>query len=193
MGKDLIRIGQIVASVGLKGEVKIYSYAESEDRFLTISRLYVGEKQKKSLKGDRTGKKAEGKGAPADLGVHDIESVRFKGLTPIVKLSGIDDRDAADNVQFRYVYMDAEELPPLAEGEYYARDLIGLPVVTEEGTRVGVLTDVRTDTPQKLYVIEPDEEGKGEILLPCVPEFVLDKDPSKGRILVKLPKGLLEL
>ena len=75
-----------------------------------------------------------------------------------------------------------------------------------------VQKDIQTETPQKLYVIAVPAGTDGasvtsnrvsapkggtsapkEILLPGVPEFILDKDPAKGRILVRLPEGLLEL
>jgi len=209
--KDPVLIGQIVSAVGIKGEVKIYSYAESPERFSELESLYLGEKGSKGLSGDRKGSGAEPT-ACADFAVYRILSVRYKGQTPILSLEGITDRNAAEALQFRYVYMDAEDLPGLPEGEYYVRDLVGLPVVTEDGRELGALKDIQTETPQKLYVIavpagtdgaSAQEDGvsapKGgasapkEILLPGVPEFILDKDPAKGRILVRLPEGLLEL
>ena len=195
--KDPVLIGQIVSAVGIKGEVKIYSYAESPDRFSELESLYLGDKGSKGLSGDRKGSGAEPT-ACADFAVYRILSVRYKGQTPILSLEGVTDRNAAEALQFRYVYMDAEDLPGLPEGEYYVRDLVGLPVVTEDGRELGVLKDIQTETPQKLYVIAVPAGTDGasapkEILLPGVPEFILEKDPAKGRILVRLPEGLLEL
>ena len=187
--QEFICIGQIVNAVGLKGEVKIYSYAASDELFQTIDGLYLGGKPKGALKPDVRGKEAA---VPAaDLTWQDIESVRYKGITPILKLSGLPDRTAAEGCQFRYVYIRTSQLPKLPEGEYYVHELTGLSVHEEDGTLLGTLEDIRTDTPQKLYVIR--RTTGEELLLPGVPAFIRDQDPEEGRITVRLPEGLLDL
>ncbi len=168
--KDMILIGKIVTAVGIKGEIKIYSYAQDPSRFEQLDTLYLGKAQEP----------------------RDILSVRYKGNTPILLLEGVADRNQAEALRETPVYMDAADLPPLEEGEFYVRDLVGFQVVTEEGLLLGTLRDIYTDTPQRLYVVDP-QEGSGEILIPGVDAFILDRNAQTRTITVRLPEGLLDL
>ena len=189
--KDLILIGQITGAVGLKGEVKIYSYAQEPERFGMIRSLYVARKAAASVGADKGGASSAAEEHPLAEEVICMRrlATRYKGAMPIVRLEGVDDRDGAEALRFRYVYMDAAELPPLPEGEYYVRELLGAAVVTEDGEAVGTLSDIRTDMPQRLY--EVTRPGGTVCLIPEVPAFILTKSPEK--IIVRVPEGLLEL
>ena len=191
--KDLILLGQITGVVGLKGELKIYSYAQDPSRFGMLKMLYVAKKAAGSLGTDKrgAGKAGAGQEQPSmdDVEAHTVLGARLKGTIPIVRLSGVDDRDAAESLRLHYVYMDAAELPPLPEGEYYVRELLGAAVVTEDGEKIGTLTDIRTDTPQRLY--EVALPGGRTCLIPGVPACILSKSPEQ--ITVRVPEGLLDL
>lgn len=164
---EKIKIGQVVSAVGLSGEIKIYSYAEDPGRFEKLNRLFLGE----------------------DLFLP--ETVRFKGDMPILKVFGIDDRDGAEKVRGRDVFMAEEDLEELPEGEYYVKDLLGFDVVTLEGEFLGKLKDIMTDTPQKLYCVE--RKGGKVLYIPGVPEFIREKNVEDRTVRVVLPEGLLEL
>ncbi|MCK5329207.1 MAG: 16S rRNA processing protein RimM, partial [Candidatus Latescibacteria bacterium] len=82
------------------------------------------------------------------------------------------------------------EAMPLPEGTYYTFELIGLEVVTEEGERLGRLSDVWSMPAQDVYVV--DREGK-EILVPALRSIIRDVDLPRQRMTVNLPDGLLEI
>lgn len=191
--KDLILIGQIVGAVGLKGEVKIYSYAQEPERFGALKMLYAAKKAAGSLGADKGGAKSIANESPSmdEVTAHEVLGARYKGQIPIVRLSGIEDRTAAESMRLRYVYMDADELPPLPEGEFYVRDLLGADVVLEDGTVIGTLADIRTDTPQRLY--EVAREDGSTCLIPGVPAFILSRSKEEKKIVVRVPEGLLTL
>lgn len=193
--KDLILIGQITGPQGLHGEVKIYSYAQEPERFCHLNDLYVAKKAASSLGTGKGGVKRlsprEESPFPEDVTQHAVKSARVKGAMPIVQLADITDRTAAEALRLRYVYMDAAELPPLPEGEYYVRDLLGADVVTEEGETIGMLADIRTDTPQRLYEVQREDGTR--FLIPGVPAFILSRSIDPKRIVVRIPEGLLEL
>lgn len=78
-----------------------------------------------------------------------IESVRGSPDGPIVKLAGIDDRDAAEALRGARVCVQASALPPLGPGEYYLSDLVGATVVGPDGVVgevIGVLTHPSVDS-----------------------------------------------
>ena len=192
---DLILIGQITGPQGLHGEVKIYSYAQEPERFQAIKNLYVANKAASSLGTGKGGVKQlsprEESPLAEDVTVHAVKRAWIKGAVPVVQLADVTDRTQAEALRLRYVYMDAAELPPLPEGEYYVRDLLGAEVVTEDGTVIGTLADIRTDTPQRLYEVARGD-GK-DCLIPGVPAFILSRSADPKRIVVRLPEGLLEL
>ncbi len=168
--KKLI-IGQIVTAVGIKGEVKIYSYAEELSRFKKLKRLYIGTEEENAE--------------------HEILNVKYKGQTVIVKLAGIDDRNAAEDVRDSLVLMAEADLEELPEGVYYVKDMVGMQVVTDTGRQIGTLNDINTNTPQRLYEVQ-NEKGK-LILIPGVDEIILDIDMAKRQITVKEIEGLYEI
>lgn len=164
---EKVKIGQAVNVTGLSGEIKVYSYAEDPSRFGKLDRLLLGDD------------------------VYRVEKVRYKGDMPILKLEGVDDRNMAEKLRTRDVFMFEEDLEELPAGEHYIRDLLGFTVITAEGEVLGRLKDISTSTAQKLYCVE--KEGGGMLYIPGVPQFILEKNIEEGIIRVSLPEGLQEL
>ena len=71
-----------------------------------------------------------------------------------------------------------DELPPPAEGEYYAFQLVGLEVEEEGGRTLGRVTEVAPGVANDVLEVE------GRLLLPLVGECVRDIDLEAGRITV---------
>ncbi len=163
---EKIKIGQIVNAVGLKGEVKVYNYSDSQERYYDLQTVYLDDK------------------------LYEIEKVRFQQHLVILKFKGVDDRNAAESLKGKYLNITEADLKELPEGTYYIRDLIGVLVVLESGEVLGTLTNVLQNFAQDLYEI--DVNGK-KVLLPAVNEFVLDVDLESRRVTVRLPEGLLDL
>ena len=177
---EKIKIGKITSAVGLKGEVKIISYSDDPMRFEMLDHIFMYPKN--SSGGE-------------DPLAYYIENIRYKGIQPILKLEGIDDRNAAEGMRGALIYMDEDDLPELEEGQYYVRDIIGFEVVTDKGQVLGELKDVVTSSAQDLYVVSPHEdlERNSDLMIPGVPEFILDIDTGSKAITVKLPEGLMEI
>jgi 16S rRNA processing protein RimM len=161
---DKIKIGKIVKAVGLKGEVKVYSYKESKESFEELEDVYL-----ENL-------------------AHKVENVRYIGEAVVLKLSGIDDRNCAETAKGKDIYMDEADLPALPEGAYYVKDLIGFSVADQRGIAIGSLRDVISGSGHDLYEVET-EDGR-QILIPAVEEFILNIDMKEKRIDVKLIEGL---
>jgi 16S rRNA processing protein RimM len=161
---EKINIGKIVNAVGLKGEVKVYSYSGSKERYQERKRIYVENTE------------------------HQIEKSRRNKDIVILKLSGINDRGAAEDAKGKDIYINESDLEPLPEGEYYIRDLIGLTVTEDTGNVLGKLSNVIQNSAQDLYEIETPDGKK--ILIPAVEEFILNIDIENKQIDVKLIEGL---
>ena len=164
---EQIMIGRIVAAVGLRGEVKVYPYSDKPEHFAPGSEFLID-------------------GRPART-----ETVRFVKKMPILKLDGVFDRDGAESLRGCALSVDARSLPPLPEGEWYVRDLIGCDVCDEAGTVLGAIADVIQNGAQDLYEIAlPDGRN---FLLPAVEAFVLHVDVLRKRVVARVPDGLAEL
>ena len=170
---EKIIIGKVVNVVGLKGEIKVYNYAEEKERYEDLDKVFIGKE-----------------GKPNQAKEYAIENVRYKDHMVILKLQGIFDRNQAEAMRDLMVYMDADDLEELPEGVYYIRDILGFTCVSQDGEILGHLKDVLTNTPQKVYVIE--REGKSDILVPGVDEFILNTDIEKQQITIKVIEGLYE-
>ena len=164
---EKIKIGKIVNTVGLKGEVKVYNYSDSIEIYETIESIYVEDR------------------------LTVIENVRAQKNMVILKLEGADDRNAAEALRGKELYITEDDLPELPEGQYYVRDLIGMSVTEEDGNMLGHVTDVLQNTAQDIFEVE-SENGK-KLLIPKVDKFVLDIDAEKREITVRLIEGMLDL
>lgn len=165
-----VEIGKITSPLGIRGEVKIKSYAEDPSRFKKVKEI---------------GLRIDGK----DGGDYKIEHARISGSMVVVKFAGVDDRNAAELLRNAEVFMDRSDLEQLAPGEHYVRDLIGMDVIDDDSDEhIGVLGDVLTDRPQDIYVIKADDGS--EFMLPVVPEFVRKIDDDAREIRVRLIEGL---
>lgn len=167
-----ILIGKIVASVGLKGEVKVYNYSDS-DRFDYLNHIYL---------------KVAGQNRLIEYG---ITNVRSQKNMIILKLSGIDTRNDSDKIVNKEVFITEDDLRELPEDSYYIRDLIGLKVINIEDEQIiGHLKNVNQNSAQDNYEIEL--ENKKTILIPAVKEFVKEVNIKEGVIKIKLIPGFID-
>ena len=176
---EKIKIGKITSPVGLKGEVKIVSFSDDPMRFEMLDHVFVS---------DKDGRMKDSV----------IEGLRYKGAQIILKIGGIDDRNASEAARGCELFMDEADLPELEEGQFYVRDMVGSDVVLEDGTLIGTLKDVLTNTAQDVYVVKRSdgpggEKSKNDLLIPGVPQFILEVDIDEKKIVVRLPEGLMEL
>lgn len=120
---------------------------------------------------------------------HIIRSARPNAATMLIAFEGYNNPEQVGVLRNSYLYVRASDRPPLPEGEYYHHQLIGLPVVTDEGQKLGVLTEILENAANDVYVVVPDVGP--EILLPAIDSVILDIDLQKGEIHVHLLAGLL--
>ena len=164
---EKIKIGKIVNAVGLKGEVKVYTYSDSEEVYERTPEIYAGDRLLK------------------------VQNVRMQKNMVILKLSGIDDRNAAETAKGTELFITEADLPELPEGQFYIRDLIGMEVEEQGGSFHGVVTDVLQNTAQDIFEVKRDD-GK-TVLIPKVDAFVQKIDGKERLITVTLIEGLTDL
>lgn len=167
-----ILVGGVAKPHGIRGEFCIKSYADSPSLFGRVAALFL----------------QDGKKRPEPFVVKSWRE--HKGLV-LLKCQGVDDRNRAEELRGREVLIHKDDLPELDQGEHYLVDMMGCRVALEDGTDVGVLEAFYETAEQDTWVIMTDD--RKEVLLPAVPEFVLDVDLDREIITIAPPEGLLDL
>lgn len=107
-----------------------------------------------------------------------LESWKHHNQDLIIKLKGVDDRDAANLLTNCEIVVDSSQLPALEEGDYYWKDLMGCQVVTAEGYDLGKVIDMMETGSNDVLVIKAnlkDAFGIKERLVPFLDGQVIKK------------------
>ncbi|MDR7417263.1 MAG: ribosome maturation factor RimM [Armatimonadota bacterium] len=163
-----LRIGTITRPHGLRGEVRVLPDTDFPDRFQALRRVLVA--------------------GPEGEVPYEVESVRPHGRFFLVKLRGVEDREAAEALRGRELRIPGEEATPLPEGTYYVADILGLEVRTEDGEVLGWVREVLRTGANDVYVVA----GNREILLPAIEEVVREVNLEARCMVVRLLPGLVD-
>lgn len=109
----------------------------------------------------------------------------------LVTFEDVNGRDAADRLRGRYLLIERERLPPLAEGEVRVHQLLGVEVFTADGGRVGEIVEVYEQRPADLLEVRTGK-GKGTVLIPLLQHWIRELDVGGRRLVIDPPEGLLE-
>ncbi len=168
--EDLLRVGVIASTHGIKGEVKVFPTTDDVMRFKKLKQVILD-----------TGKE--------QLRL-EIQSVRFFKQMAILKFKGIDNINDIEKYKGKDLLVTRENAVPLEADEYFIYDIIGATVYTEEEQELGTLTEVLTTGANDVYVVE-STEGK-EILLPVIKDCVKEIDVENKKVVVHVMEGLLD-
>ena len=171
VSQEKVLIGKVGSPVGIKGEYRVNLYSQDSGN-LKEGKVLLLERAERSVSGA-------------------IEKVRYQKDKPVVRLKGIEDRNAAEDIRGMDISIYAKDMEELPEGEHYVRDLIGCRVVdvAQGGAEIGVLKDVIQNTAQSILDVST-ADGK-QVLIPAVDAFLRSIDEEAGIIEVELIPGFL--
>ncbi|GHU76290.1 ribosome maturation factor RimM [Clostridia bacterium] len=158
---DFFKIGTITGTHGLNGRLRVYPTTDDITRFERLKSVYVGDK------------------------VYSISGVSYNKAFVLLSLQGIDTIEAAEALKRAEIRIDRADALPLGEGEYYAKDLYGIEVVTDLGEELGVLSDIIQTGANDVYAV-------GNLLLPAIKQCILNVDIEQRKMTVHLLEGLRE-
>ena len=169
--ENLLRVGVISSTHGVRGEVKVFPTTDEKERFKKLKTVLLDTgKEQISL---------------------EIEGVKFFKNMVILKFKGYDSINDVERYRGKDLWITREQAVPLGEDENFVADLIGLAVVTDGGETLGTMKDVMFTGANDVYVVER-ENGK-ELLLPAIKDCILDVDLENGVMTVHVLDGLLDL
>ena len=149
---EYFTIGKIVNTQGIKGQVRVIPQTDDIKRFELLKSIEVF---------------ADGKPSSE---IFDIESVSYHKNFVLLKLKGVNDMTSAEKLKGRTIKISREAALPLKENEYYISDLYGMTVITDDGKKVGEISDILFTGANDVYVVKA--EGQKDVLIPAVKQYV---------------------
>lgn len=120
-----------------------------------------------------------------------LQAVRPHGKGLLVKFNGVDTPESAGLFRNQWVYVPTRSVPPLPEGEFYHHQLVGLQAIEQDtGRLLGVVKEILVTGANDVYVLETP--AAGELLLPAIPDVILQVDLAAKSIKVRLLPGLVD-
>lgn len=166
-------VGRLGAVYGIKGWLKVNSFTEQTEAIFDYPNWLVGQDgQWQAIR---------------------VSEWRRHNNALIAKLAGFDVREQSQALTGLDIAVAADELPPLAEDEYYWRELIGMAVVNRQGYDFGQVVDLMETGSNDVLVVKAnlkDAFGKKERLIPFVESQMIDAiDRQSRRITVDWDPG----
>ena len=169
--EDLLQVGIITSTHGVRGEVKVYPTTDDPRRFRRLKEVVLDTgKEKMNL---------------------EIEGVKFFKQFVILKFKGLDNINDIEKYRQKSLYVTRKNAVRLQRDEYFIADLIGLKVQDEDGMELGTVTDVIETGANDVYEVEM-ADGKS-LLLPAIKQCILNVDVENGTMQVYVLEGLLDL
>ena len=168
--EDLLQVGVISSTHGIRGEVKVFPTTDDNKRFKKLKQVILDTgREKREL---------------------TVEGVKFFKQFVILKFKGIDNINDIEQYRGKSLYVTRENAVRLEKDEYFIADLIGIKVIDEEDNPFGILKDVLSTGANDVYIVERADGT--EVLLPAIKECILSVEPEEGIMKIHLMKGLLE-
>ena len=153
----LIKIGKIVNTHGLKGEVKVIPLTDDPRRFDDLEYVLINGKEV------------------------NIERCKYQKDRIIVKLEGIDKIEDAERLKEKFMEVERENAVKLEEDCYFLADLRECTVFDTEGKELGKIYDIIQTKNNDVYWIRKPKE----LLIPVLLDIVTDIDVENRKITIR--------
>lgn len=170
--KGFLLIGKIIDAHGVKGNLKVRSYAESLAVFEQSGSILVVNAQEFAK-------------------IFKIKWVKPHGRVLLLSLDGVENRDLAEALIGSELLVKRDCLPELVDGDYYWFDIIGLAVFTTDEKYIGLVESIIPTGSNDVYVVKDEQKDRdNEILIPAIESVILSIDLEQKRMVVDLPEEL---
>lgn len=163
----MVVMGRVVAPYGVLGWLKVLPDTETIDGLFDYDTWWLGKDN--------------------DWRELEVEAAKVHNDVLVVKLKGVDDRDAAFACKGKQIAVPRAALPEPEDNAYYWSDLIGLRVKNKQDIDFGVITEVFETGANDVLVVKPEGDAKDksqERLLPFIASVVLEVDVKAKTMLV---------
>ncbi|MFD1417238.1 ribosome maturation factor RimM [Companilactobacillus keshanensis] len=171
MADNLYRVGTIVNTHGIKGELRIIPITDfPEERFKKGAKLFL----KKSN----------------DSKEFIVESSRKHKNFILIKFKGYDNINDVEQYVKSELFSNNEVKPKLKDGEFFYSQIIGLKVIDEQLGEIGTIKEIMELGPNDVWVVKSPKYD--EVLIPYIDGVVKKVDLENEVINVEIPDGLID-
>ena len=176
--EDLVEVGYVGAAYGIRGWIKVQPHADDASALLHARRWWL-------LAPPQAGLVVADSARAQPVCVKIAQSREHSG-TVVAQASGVADRNLAEALRGRRVWIRRADFPAPEDDEFYWVDLIGCSVSNQQGELLGEVSGlIDNGAHQILQVAFVQPDGKaGERLIPFVDAFLRTVDTSARRIVV---------
>lgn len=154
---DFLRVGKIVNTHGLKGEMKVISLTEDPRRFDYLEYVIIDGEEKRIL------------------------GCKYQKDRIIVRIEGVDTIEEAETYKTKIMEIPRENAIELEEDCYFIADLVQCFVYDTNGKELGKIDEVIQTKSNDVYWIKSPKE----LLIPVILDVVLDIDINNKKITIK--------
>ncbi len=162
---QFLAVGRIIRPHGVHGELRVEVHTAYPERFGVYKQVFVGDAH-----------------TPFRIKAH-----RFHTGFVLLTLQGIDSRTLAEPLRDQWLWISLDDAIPLQEGEYYVHQVLDMRVVTVDGEALGRVSEIIETGANDVYVVQG---ARGEILLPVIPDVIVQVDVPNRQMTVRLLDGL---
>ena len=166
---DAVEVGRILDAWGVKGWLKVLPHSTHPEALFAAKSWFLQAADAKFRPGFS---------AFSGTVALDIDEAKTHSDSVVVKVSGLDDRSAAEALRGARIFLPRSSFPAASKDEYYWVDLIGLDVVNREGVLLGCVRDLMATGPNSVLCIEYaaiQEDGTSapaERMIPFVSAYI---------------------
>lgn len=170
---DFLVVGKIQRPHGVRGELKIEIMTAYPEWLQELDVVYVGNDPEAS-----------------DAAIeYPLAGTRFHQHNLLIRLGGVDDRNAADLLRGKLVMIRVDQSVPLEEDEFYEWEIIGMAVYTDQGEYLGDVMEIMETGANDVFVVQGG--SRGPVLIPDIEDVIDDIDPDERKITITPLPGLL--
>lgn len=155
--EEYFKVGQIVNTHGIKGEVKVIPLTDDVNNFKRYGKVLIDDTWRK------------------------IQGVKFQKDRVILKLEGIESINEAETFKLKYLRVLRSEEPELPDNMYYIQDIIGATVYDTENNDLGKIAEVLETKNNDVYWIKKPKE----LLIPVLDNIVLEINVPEKKVIIK--------
>lgn len=170
---EYIRIGKIVNTHGIKGDVKVLPLTDNIKRFEKLDSVYIEE----------------------DKSVLNIEKVWYNKGFVMLKFKGFNDINNVLKFKNKYIVIKEKDRISLPKDSYFIYQIIGLKVYCTDGTEIGEITEVLQPGGNDVYVVkstEVENNKEKEYLIPAIKDVIKQIDIENKTMIIEPLEGLIE-
>ncbi len=165
--EQLICVGHIQSAHGINGHLRVFSNMESSADICNFTNVWLEDKSK-----------------PISLNL-----IKFNKNSIIVSIDGINDRNSAEELKGKKLYLDKSDLPDVAEDEFYYSDLVGLQVFDSQKVQIGTVKAVDNFGAGDLLDIQLDGYS---VYIPFLQRYVPSVSLQEHMVVIDVPQEMLE-